>query len=320
MRYEHFLFTRNQRRDFTAFVRPVDTSNKDVSAIARAFNYVNDVTPLTSEAPGLYCFPLGSYLYLLRHYDSGRRHSGREIAVIEGIAVRRAHEAELREQLPELVARQAELLNIVAQAGDVETLEVSRSAEHVWQGETADEPDDATPENSATSVDDAPTHDPADGLLEDFIRRYPSDWLALPATDDSRAFLLAALSDERLPLLHFAFGANADVTAELARTGVAFDLAAYFNISESAFRPRVAVKAISRMGESIAVQPPDEPTSEPVLQPITPQAQSAPAASPALTPTDAAGEPIHKYRRRRRARRRRGVLGALVDLLLGRSR
>ena len=45
MQYETFLFTRNQRQDFTAFVRPSLMSNKDVSAIGAIFNCTADFAP-----------------------------------------------------------------------------------------------------------------------------------------------------------------------------------------------------------------------------------------------------------------------------------
>ena len=138
VRYAWFLFTRNQRRDFTAFVRPADMTNKQVSVIANAFNFVNDITPLTAERPALYCFPLGAYLYLLRHYDSGRTHAGRAIPVIEGIAIRRDDENRLGVLLAEIVGRQATLLDVSGQVGDVETLERQVSEAHEWTPEAPD--------------------------------------------------------------------------------------------------------------------------------------------------------------------------------------
>ena len=319
MRYEHFLFTRNQRRDFTAFVRPVDTSNKDISAIARAFNYVNDITPLTPEAPALYCFPLGAYLYLLRHYNSGRKHAGREIPVIEGIAIRRELESELRDHLPDLVARQAETLNVSAQVGDIDALEINQSREHIWALEPGDEQEAEGAEPDGT---DANERAEANSLLDEFIRRYPAEWLALPVTNDSRAFLIEALSDQRLPILHFAFGSNADVTAELAQTGIAFDLAACFNIAEPVFRRRSSVKAVT-VPEVLSKQPqPDKATFEPDIIAPEPQEQRATAsdgATPAVEPLQRTSEPIYEHRQSRR-KRRRGLLRALVDLLLRRSR
>ena len=77
MHYENLLFTRNQRQDFTAFVRPSLLTNKDVSAIGAIFNYLTDISRLTAAFPSLYYFPLGEYVLLLRHYNSGRQHAGR---------------------------------------------------------------------------------------------------------------------------------------------------------------------------------------------------------------------------------------------------
>jgi len=67
MHYETFLFTRNQRQDFTAFIRPALLTNKEVSRIGGIFNYISDISRLTPEFPSLYCFPLGEYVMLLRH-------------------------------------------------------------------------------------------------------------------------------------------------------------------------------------------------------------------------------------------------------------
>jgi hypothetical protein len=105
MNYETFLFTRSQRRDFTAFIRPRGLTNKQVSVIASALGHVNDIAALTPDWPALYCFPIGDYVLLLRHYDSGRKHAGRNIAVLEGIA---------------------------AAAPDLETLAAQESDEYAW--------------------------------------------------------------------------------------------------------------------------------------------------------------------------------------------
>src|SRR5215216_6370949 len=114
MHYENFLFTRNQRQDFTAFVRPSALTNKDVSATGAIFNYITDISRLTSEFPSLYTFPLGEYVFLLRHYNSGRKHAGRAIGVIEGIAVKQSDSSAFFAALPQFIAQQADLLNVSA--------------------------------------------------------------------------------------------------------------------------------------------------------------------------------------------------------------
>ena len=100
MHYETFLFTRNQRQDFTAFIRPSLLTNKDVSRIGGIFNYISDISRLTPNFPSLYCFPLGEYTLLLRHYSSDRKHAGRAIGVIEGIAVRQVESSFMDAALP----------------------------------------------------------------------------------------------------------------------------------------------------------------------------------------------------------------------------
>ena len=84
---------------------PSTTTNKEVSAIGGIFNYVTDVSRLTLELPEPVLLPLGEIPLLLRHYDSGRTHAGRPIGVIEGIAVRKAANAEFALALPQFVDR-----------------------------------------------------------------------------------------------------------------------------------------------------------------------------------------------------------------------
>ncbi len=120
MHYEQFLFTRNRRQDFTAFVRPARLTNKEVGTIGGIFNYVSDISRLTPDFPSLYGFPLGEYLLLLRHTNSGRQHAGRAIAVIEGIAVPQDDASAFASALPAFVADQADLLNVSATIADIE--------------------------------------------------------------------------------------------------------------------------------------------------------------------------------------------------------
>lgn len=309
VRYTTFLFTRNQRRDFTAFVRPPQMTNKEVSAIANAFNYVNDITPLTADNPALYCFPLGASLYLLRHYNSGRRHAGRDIPVIEGIAIERNAENLLGVYLSEMVGSQHTLLDISGKAGDLETLERQVSAEVEWIPEVdEDEADDEADFDGEQSVE--PT------LVDQFAARYATDWLLLPFSDNGLELLWEALSDERLPILHFAFGSNRDVVAQLKQSGVAFDVVAYTGVHEPVFRPRDAVKAV----DVREILPPEATTPT----------QFTPSPHVAPEPTDRAdgrtaaaktGEPLTpevERRGRQRPRRKRSLLRKLLDALLGR--
>lgn len=305
VRYARFLFTRNQRRDFTAFVRPADMTNKEVSVLANAFNYVNDITPLTPAQPALYAFPLGSYLYILRHYDSGRTHAGRAIPVIEGIAVRRSDEATLCGRLAEIIARQAELLNVSAIAGDIEQLERQTSEIFEWLP-----PDDVDPPAEAPDTIEPDTPD----LTDAFAERYPTDWLLLPFSDEGHALLLAALSDERLPLLHVAFGSHAELVGQLRQSGIAFDIIGYASANAPEFRPRDTRKAA------------DVRAPSPTETGVSASGSAAPGIPP--EPADPANgynapeqsdEAIPSiYEERKRRQRRRSLLRRLFDALLGR--
>ena len=325
VRYERFLFTRNQRRDFTAFERPASMTNKEVSVIANAFNFVNDISPLTAARPALYCFPLGGYLYVLRHYDSGRTHAGRAIPVIEGIAIRREDENALGVLLAEIISQQATLLNVSEAMGDVETLERQTSDTFEWSpplaGDHSDEVGDAPDfpadngDNNESDVsdesDDTTEHDLADALAQ----RYPTDWLLFPFNDEGRALLLTALSDERLPILHFAFGSHPDLVAKLKESGITFDVVGYGGVEEPEFRPRESRKAID-VREIL----PDE-ASVPSNWPASPLVQPEPAdLADGRTAPVQSGEPIPPiYEERvRRRRRQRGLLRRLLDALLGR--
>lgn len=312
VRYTTFLFTRNQRRDFTAFLRPPQMTNKEVSAIANAFNYVNDITPLTADFPALYCFPLGAYLYLLRHYNSGRRHAGRDIPVIEGIAIERNAENLLGVVLAEMVGNQHTLLDISGQAGDVETLERQVSDEAEWTPETEEDDEDET--DAASDFDgeqsDAPT--PVDQLAA----RYATDWLLLPFSDEGRELLWEALSDERLPILHFAFGSNAEVVAQLKQSGVAFDVVAYSAVNAPTLRPRDAVKAV----DVREILPPEAatPTQFVPSSHIAPEPADRADGRTAPAQPDEPLTPERERYDRQRTRRKRGLLRKLLDVLFGR--
>ncbi len=322
VRYAWFLFTRNQRRDFTAFVRPADMTNKQVSVIANAFNFVNDITPLTAERPALYCFPLGAYLYLLRHYDSGRTHAGRAIPVIEGIAIRRDDENRLGVLLAEIVGRQATLLDVSGQVGDVETLERQVSEAHEWTPEAPDEDDTGEPDDRAEAEGDedatveAQHDDAATGeadLIDALAERYATDWLLLPFDNDGRALLLEALDDARLPILHFAFGSHPDLVGQLKTSGITFDVVGYASAAAPEFRPREARKAID-VREIL----PDE-ANIPSNWPPSPLVEPEPTElADGRTAPISAGDVTPIYEERIRRRRKRSLLQKLIDALLGR--
>ncbi len=303
MDYEQFLFTRNKRRDFTAFMRPTDMTNKEVSLLASAFNYVTDVAALTSAQPGLYCFPLGAYTFVLRHYDSGRRHAGREIGVIEGIAVRADESGALAEMLPEISARQAKILDVAGSVGDIEEIEVSRSERLSLtpnpspggRGENEMQPTSET--ESFARRDDAgisPFQQPdetneaeANDLFVGVTLRLTDEQLVLPFTSDGREMLIEALTRMTSKPLLFAFGTNGDVIGRLAEAGINFDIVGLFGATEPLFRARTARQ---REAPKVAAPAAPPPLIEP--EPITPP------------------QPVQ--------RQRHSLLGKLVGWMLGR--
>ncbi len=294
MNYEQFLFTRNKRRDFTAFVRPADMTNKEVSLLASAFNTITDVTALTADQPGLYCFPLGAYMFVLRFYDSGRKHAGREIAVIEGIAVRADESESLATLLPEIVERQTELLDIVGDVGEIEDIEVSRSAVETFTpspfaASGSSQPKDAgplspspsgqgvkdtlrdtPPESFSEALSGVRASDPdpqpdlqddetnpqgADDLLIDIGTRLADDQLVLTFDEDGRRLLIQALERATAQPLRFAFGTNNEVISRLAEWGIDFDMIGIFSATEASFRPRVVKVPKAAVNAPISLPP-----------------------------------------------------------------
>jgi hypothetical protein len=305
MQYETFLFTRNLMRDFTAFVRPAAMTNKEVSTIASAFNYVNDITPFTQEQPALYCFPLGAYLYVLRHYNSGRKHAGREIAVIEGIAVRREDEPDFRARLADAAQNHARILNIVGSVGDTETLQMAQSETLNW------------PE-----ADDMPDSMPADErpeLIDTYTRRYPTHQLMLPFNAEGFGWLVQALRDDVLPILHFAFGSNSEVVGRLNEANVQFDVLGYLATERATLRERETRKVVDvrEILPDVARVPSNWPSNN--LPAETPDLATDPDFLVEVAPADSANA-LHTERvRRKGVPPRRSLLQAVVDFILGRE-
>ncbi|MBE2269104.1 MAG: hypothetical protein IAE80_12810 [Anaerolinea sp.] len=219
MRYEQFLFTRNQERDFTAFVRPSALSNKDVSAIGNIFNYVHEVARLARSFPSIYCFPMGEYYLLVRHYNSGRRHAGRAIGVIEGIAVHQSDGAELAVALPSFIA-DINRLNVLDGGMDINQQSVTLSPLYEWHGSKADRL-------------------PNDEFVADFLTRIDGERLYLPFSRRGLRLLQAVLSYQAYsspPL--FAFGTNSSVLGEFDARDIAIDMVSYFNTDVPAYRSR----------------------------------------------------------------------------------
>ncbi|MGQ9888353.1 MAG: hypothetical protein ACUVSX_07675 [Aggregatilineales bacterium] len=283
MYYETFLFTRSQRRDFTAFVRPRDLTNREISAIAAAFDAVSDTSLLTPAWPALYCFPLGSYVLLLRHYASARTHAGRSIPTLEGIAVRRTQARHFALALPYFLAQHDTVLNVSKDVIDFEALETATSAEHPWP---------------KTDLQDAPAADVDSGLIEAFVARLADDRLFLPFNADGLALLRAILADRRFPSLYFAFGTTAAALERLSRDDVQVDIVSYFNTLRPALRSRATNEITSELTDYIPSAPP-----APAPPQETPDRVDEDAA-PLLTPRqmraeyvqrDPANDPLAQY-------------------------
>jgi hypothetical protein len=329
--YETFLLTRNQRRDFTAFIRPKDLTNKEVSIIASALGSVNNVADLTPDWPALYSFPLGEYNLLLRHYDSGRTHSGRNIGVVEGIAVRRTVQRHYTLAVPHFLAHQQDVLDIAASVQDIEAAAMQTSMEQEW------------PDVQAEGAQ-APANDE---LINEFLSRLTDDRLFIPFTQDGRALLISALSDPRLRTAYFAFGTNSDVLARLNQASVDVDIVSYFNTTIPSLRSRqtnevtselsdFVGKFLSRPGGRLKVEAdPDYPTEvlpTPRQVRAAMQEKRAKAEADPLAEYDAGEDSVLTMREMRRREREaaeesegpeteesRGWLLRLIARLLGRK-
>ena len=285
MYYETFLFTRSRRRDFTAFVRPRDLTNREVSAIAAAFNAVSDTSLLTPAWPALYCFPLGSYVLLLRHYASARTHAGRSIPTLEGIAVRRTQARHFALALPYFLAQHDTVLNVSKDVTDFEALEAATSAEHPW------------PE---TDLQDVPAADVDSSLIEAFVTRLADDRLFLPFNADGLALLRAILADRRFPSLYFAFGTTAAALERLSHDDVQVDIVSYFNTLRPALRSRATNEITSELTDYIPSAPPQPPPASPQGTPDQVDEDAAPLLTPRqiraeYIQRDPADDPLAQY-------------------------
>lgn len=223
--YESFLFTRNQQRDFTAFVRPKGLSNKAVSTLSSAFSYVQDITPLSPHWSALYCFPIEDHILLLRHYDSGRKHAGRNIPTLEGIAVKRTQARHFSLALPHFIAQEQAYLGVSSTIPDINTQEIIESPQHTL---SALSHDTRSPETEQLSGE----------LVESFVTRLTEDRLFLPFSQDGRVLLQMTLADSRFPALYFAFGTNSDVLTRLHKADIDVDIVSYFTTTKPSLRNR----------------------------------------------------------------------------------
>lgn len=277
MNYEAFLFTRNTQRDFTAFVRPSQTSNRELSAIASAVSYIHNIDALTAAHPALYCFPLGAYIYLLRYYDSGRKHAGRHIATLEGIAVPQADAAALARQLAALL-HSPQVLHISATVPNIETQTPQTSSAHTLSTHTQ-------PTKAPPTPDDA-------RILQAFAAERQTAQLVVPFNAHGWRLLtaLAQTWDGDQPL-QFAYGANADMVKQWGKFGAKPDVVGYFNATQPALRNRAnnaTLRTFSAAGATSSTEMPSAP------QTLREQAAAIDAelnAQPQPKPSKSTGKP-----------------------------
>jgi hypothetical protein len=121
-------------------------------------------------------------------------------------------------------------------------------------------------------------------LIDAFAARLATDRQFLPFSADGRALLLAALSDERMPTLHFAFGTSADAIARLNEAGVDVDIVSYFTTTTPALRDRQTNTVTSVLDDDIRIIPP-RPT-------VAAQEPPAPSAPPVQSREQIKSDPL----------------------------
>jgi hypothetical protein len=284
--YEKFLFTRNQKRDFTAFIRPAGLTNTDISTISSALSHVQNLGDLTPAWPALYCFPIGDYILLLRHYSSRRTHAGRSIGVLEGIGVKQSLRRHFSLAVPHFLAHQESLLAVADGVDDIEALTMQASAQFDW-------PDVQAPDAVEGAPDD-------DDLINEFAERLAQDRLFIPFNQDGRLMLFSALADQRLPALYFAFGTNADVLARLNQAAIAVDVVSYFNTSVPSLRSRETNEITSELADYVPRLPTRPlrqagPLADETELPDLPESMQTPRQMARSAPRDPADDPLAKY-------------------------
>lgn len=255
MLYEHFLFTRNKRRDFTAFVRPEKMSNRDVSTIASMIGYINHVGALTSDHPALYFFPLNHAAYLLRHYGSHRSHAGRTIGVLEGFVIEYEQVRNLSRLVASVITQQDQYLNIIHTLDDIETQDMVKS--EVYQFDSVST---ALPQPSKQDRE----------TLNTFVEHEEKARLHLPFTEIGTNLLIQALLDPRLSSpLWFAYGVNSDVVKHMGNMGIDVNMVGYLSAEQPELRQRDNNQLLTTFHGYPAIAFQAAPQSAPSPQPIT---------------------------------------------------
>lgn len=219
MHYETLLLVCYEQQDYSALVRPEALSETDITALSTLFNATSHIARLKKDYPALYCFPMGEYALLVRHYDTGNRQAGTPSAVVEGAAVKLGNDVFTGAAAAKLVLAQASLLNISAAMSDTELRALHSSGEREI---------DATFEN----VLPVP-------FVTEFLERRAQERLFLPFTVEGRETLAAVLADSRFETPpYFAFGTNSEMLAQLEPLA-SIDIASFTKTERPSLRDRV---------------------------------------------------------------------------------
>lgn len=250
MYYEHLLYTRTTTHDYTALVRPEHATNDEIAALAQLTTHIPDVTWLTPWHPALYCFPLGAYTYLLRHYNSGRLYDNTPIYIVEGIAVPRGNTRDFATHLHRMIILQHDYLDVGATLGDLDTHTPGPSAQHSLRITRVQPP--AIPPLDTETIEMMAEHE-------------PDVCLYLPFTEKGLQLLVAVVSSPSIPpLVRFAFGTTTSGVAYLNEAGITLDVIGYFGLSRPSLRRRSNDALIAELDRYVrrAFIPP-EPTAAP---------------------------------------------------------
>ena len=196
------------------------------------------------------------------------------------------------------------VLSIVGSVGDIETLQIGQSEALQW----------AEPEDMPNARDDERPE-----LIDLYTRRYPTHQLILPFNAEGFDWLVQALRDEVLPILHFAFGSNSEVVGRLSEANVQFDVLGYLATERAILRERDGRKVVDvrEILPDVARVPSNWPANN--LPVETPELATDPDFLVEVAPAESANA-LHTERvRRKGVPPRRNLLQAVVDFILGRE-
>jgi hypothetical protein len=248
--YEHLLYTRTPTQDYTTLVRPEQANDDEITFLTHLTAHVPDVTWLTPLHPALYCFPVGAYTYLLRHYNSGRRHENAPISVLEGIAVPRGSTRDFAAHLHRMILLQHDYLNVIGTVDDLDTHTPTISAQHSLRITRVQPP--ALPPLDTETIALMASHE-------------PDVCLYLPFTEKGQQLLVGLVSSPSIPpLVRFAFGTTSRGVSYLNAAGITLDAIGYFGLSRPSLRQRsndALITELDRYARRAFIPP--EPTAAP---------------------------------------------------------